>query len=298
MTRTVAISGVAGQLGSQVLAHARRLAGPDAHIVGLTRKPEAAPVAVREGCELRQADFAEPAALASALHGVDDFLMVSIEGDDTLRLALHTAAAQAAASAGVGRIVYTSFFDVDPASPSIVARVHRQSEEAIAATGCRHTFLRNGPYVDNIARAIATAARSAAGIFKMASGDVRMPFITRADLALAAAHALVGAAPSDRTYRLSGAELLSYQQLCELIGARLGRPVRHESMSDDDYRAELAAQHLAPPLQERRLAYVRAMKEGFMSALTDDFQTLTRRQPQPMREAVAGLDLSTPQVPH
>lgn len=246
---------------------------------------------------MRQADFADPAGFAQALRGVDTLLMISIEAEDGVRLRLHTQAAHAAAQAGVQRIVYTSFFDVAEESPSLVARMHRGTEEAIAATGCAYTFLRNGPYVDNIALRIAQAARDD-GIFRMASGNARLPFISRTDLALAAAHALLNREPGNAVYRLSGAELLSYQQLCDAIGSTVGHTVRHMHITDDAYRAELRAEGLSEPLQQRRMSYVRAMREGFMTALTDDFARLVGRPPRAMAEVIPALNLQPGQSVH
>jgi len=64
------------------------------------------------------------------------------------------------------------------------------------------------------------------GVFRMASGEARMPFIARADLGLAAAHALVKADVDTAVDWLSGAQPLSYQQLCGLVSGAVAAPVR------------------------------------------------------------------------
>jgi NAD(P)H dehydrogenase (quinone) len=118
--------------------------------------------------------------------------------------------AYAARRAGVQRIVYTSFFDVDPESPSIVARVHRESEPAIRATGCDCVLLRDGPYAENMALRVATAAREG-GVFRMPGSDARLPYIGRDDLADAAVAALIGDRAGQSAWRLAGPELVSFQ---------------------------------------------------------------------------------------
>ena len=295
--RTVAITGATGNFGRAVLGQLRPLLPANVRVRACMRDPDRFDQRKTEVDEVCRVDFADPDALAIAFQNVDTLLLVSIEGDDDLRVRLHGQAAAAAARAGVRRIIYTSFFDVAPESPSVVARVHRLSEEAIRNSGCAYTFLRNGPYVDNIALSIADAAH-ARGFFRMASGETRMPFIARADLALAAACALTDTPSGNETYRLSGPELLSYQALCDLVGTAVGAPVRHVSMSDGDYRAELDMQGLSPALRDRRIAYVQAMRMGFMTALTEDFQRLVGRAPCAMREVVPGLDLSPGQTAH
>lgn len=295
--RTVAITGATGNFGRAVISQLGPLLPANVRVRACVRDPDRLDHRTGAVDEVRRANFADPDSLDIAFQNVDTLLLVSIEGDDDLRVRLHGQATAAASRAGVRRIIYTSFFDVAPDSPSVVARVHRLSEEAIRNSGCSYTFLRNGPYVDNIAVSIADAARTR-GIFRMASGETRMPFIARADLALAAASALAATTEGNETYRLSGPELLTYQGLCGLIGTAVGVPVRHASISDDDYRAELEAQALSPALRDRRIAYVQAMRMGFMTALTDDFHRLVGQVPRAMREVVPGLDLSLGRAAH
>ncbi len=293
---TIAITGATGQFGRAVLSHLAGLIPEDTRVVACTRNPDQCDRTGRVD-EVRKADFADPKSLDAAWGGVDTLLLVSIEGDDDVRTRLHAQAVTAAARAAVRRIVYTSFFDVAPDSPSVVARVHRLTEAAIEQSGCAYTLLRNGPYVDNIASSVASAARRD-GLFRMASGEARMPFIARADLALAAAHALVRDDVDNAIYRLSGAELLSYQQLCKLVGVAVGAPVRHVTISDEDYRDELNAQGLSPALQARRIAYVQAMRQGYMTALTADFERLVGRAPQLMSAVIPQLDLAPGRAAH
>ncbi len=293
---TLAITGATGQFGRAVLSHLAGLIPADTCVVACTRNPDQCDSTGRID-EVRKADFADPKSLDGAFSGVDTLLLVSIEGDDDVRTRLHIQAFEAAACAGVRRIVYTSFFDVVADSPSVVARVHRLTEAAICQSGCAYTLLRNGPYVDNIALSVASAARRD-GVFRMASGEARMPFIARADLALAAAHALVTDDVDNAVYRLSGAELLSYQQLCELVSVAVAAPVRHVTISDDAYRDELNAQGLSKALQARRIAYVQAMRQGFMTALTADFERLVGHAPQRMSAVIRELDLSPGRAAH
>ena len=287
---TLAVTGATGQLGRHVLERLRLQAPAGTRVIACSRDP--ARLADAPCDEARQADFNDPHAVEGALSGVHRVLIVSIEGDDNMRVRAHTQAAQAARRAGVQRIVYTSFFDVDPASPSIVARVHRESEAAIRATGCDCVLLRNGPYVENMALRVAAAAREG-GVFRMPGGDAQLPYIGRDDLAAAAAAALVGPAEGQVAWRLAGPQLVSFGELCERVGRTIQRRVRYEPMTDEEYRVELKAQGLSVDLQHRRLAYVRAMRDGFMTALTDDFERLVGRPPQPLDEVLPTLDLAS-----
>lgn len=292
---SLAVTGASGQLGQLVLQQLRLQAPAGTRVIGCSRDPERLRGLPCD--EARAADFADAASVERAFRGVDRVLLVSIEGDDDMRTRAHMLAAQAAHRAGVKRIVYTSFFDVNPASPSVVARVHRDSEAAVRATGCDCVLLRNGPYLDNMALRVATAAREG-GVFRMPAGQAQMPFIARTDLADAATAALLGDLTGQMAWRLSGPELLGFDALCNQVGQTIGLPVRYEPMSDAEYLQELAAQGLPPALQARRLAYVQAMRAGFMTALTDDFRRLVGRSPKTPHEALSQIDLSAGQRLH
>ena len=235
--------------------------------------------------------------MQAALAGVDRVLLVSIEGDDDMRVRAHAQAAEAARGAGVQRIVYTSFFDVDPASPSIVARVHRESEAAIRATGCDCTLLRDGPYAENMYLRIATAAREG-GVFRMPAGDARLALHRPRRPGGGGGRALLGDLPGQTAWRLAGAELLGLEALCDWSGRAIDMPVRYDPMEGRSVSAGACRARPVAGLGQRRLAYVQAMRMGFMTALSGDFERLVGRAPQAMHALIPTLDLSPGQRLH
>ncbi|MEI7297470.1 SDR family oxidoreductase [Paraburkholderia tropica] len=286
----IGITGATGHLGREVIAN---LAGCDVtgeKIIACTRHPQTSSFSADLVDEIRRADFADVATLPAAFSGLSTLLLISVEGNDEDRIRLHANAVNAAQKAGVERIVYTSFFDIDPQSPSTVARVHRLTEEHIQASGCAWTFLRNGPYVDNIARRIAEASLTD-GVFRMASGTARLPFIARSDLAKAAARAVTLLEPGNHAYRLSGPELLSYHELTTLVSRMVGKPLTYSAIPDDEYRQVLRDEGLPPELEARRMAYSQAIRAGYMTALTDDFERLVGHMPQRMEESLRMIPL-------
>jgi len=58
----------------------------------------------------------------------------------------------------------------------------------------------------------------------------------------------------------------------------------------------LNAQGLTPALKARRIAYVQAMRQGFMTDLTADFERLVGHAPQLMSAVIPQLDLSPGRV--
>ena len=102
--RTIAITGVTGALGGEVV---RLLAGADLRLDLrlLARDPARAPAV---DTDVRRCDYGDAASGVEALRGVDTLLMVSAS-ESADRRAQHRTFVEAAARAGVRRIVYTSF---------------------------------------------------------------------------------------------------------------------------------------------------------------------------------------------
>src|SRR5215217_4645184 len=131
----IAVTGATGGLGGRV---ARRLAGR-----GVAQR-----LVVRDAARAPELDGAEVAeATRRALDGVATLLLVSAsEAAD--RVKLHTTAVDAAVAAGVERVVYTSFFGAAPDCTFTFGRDHWHTEQALAASGLRSTFLRDNLYID------------------------------------------------------------------------------------------------------------------------------------------------------
>src|SRR5690242_12365772 len=99
----IAISGATGRLGGRVA----RLVGGSPRL--LVRDAGRAPA----GADVAVADYADGAAVRDALAGVDTVLMVSA-AETPDRVAQHRSFVDAAAAAGVGHLVYTSFAGASP----------------------------------------------------------------------------------------------------------------------------------------------------------------------------------------
>ena len=98
--------------------------------------------------EIREADYDRPATLVKAFTGVDKLLLISANDLSGVRLAQHKAAIDAAKSAGVKLIAYTSILHTDT-SELILTEEHRATEAYLKASGVPHVLLRNGWYTEN-----------------------------------------------------------------------------------------------------------------------------------------------------
>jgi len=128
MSPVIAVTGATGALGGRV---ADRLAGaPGVRLRLVVRDAGRAPRVPGADVVANPGGYADGAGFAAALEGVHTLYLVSAaEAED--RLSQHYTAVDAAAAAGVQRIVYTSFLEARPDSTFTLGRQHALTEERI-----------------------------------------------------------------------------------------------------------------------------------------------------------------------
>ena len=122
--------------------------------------------------------------MRAALQGAHTlFLVPAAEAPD--RVDQHRAAVDAAAAAGVQRIVYLSFLRAAPDATFTLARDHWHTEQHVRAAGPAWTFLRMSLYLDFI-----PSMAGPDGVIRGPAGDGRVAAVLRDDVAAAAAPVL------------------------------------------------------------------------------------------------------------
>ncbi|MFE0592087.1 NAD(P)H-binding protein [Micromonospora echinospora] len=200
----LAVTAATGALGRLAVAQLLRRVPPE-RVVAVVRNPGRA---ADLGVEVRHGDYDDPESLTRAFTGVTQLLFVSSpELAPARRVAQHRAVVDAAVRARVEGVVYTGFLPVTG-----LFEAHRSTEEALTASGLPCTLLRNPLYTE----AFVDAAVGAKELVH-ATGGRGLNTATRADLAEAAAVALVDPGRRGRTYELTG-PLWTYPQLARSLG--------------------------------------------------------------------------------
>jgi uncharacterized protein YbjT (DUF2867 family) len=265
----IAVTGSTGAVGSRVAA---RLAELGARRRLVVRDPARAPD--DPGAEIRVASgYADAAAMRAALEGADTvLLMPARESED--RVQEHLGAVDAAAAAGVRRIVYLSFIGAAPDAVFTLARDHWATEERIRATGLAHTFLRMNIYMDFVPSMVGED-----GVIRGPGGDGRMGAILRDDVAAAAAAVLTSGGHDGRAYELTGPEAFSFAQAAEALSRLTGRAVAYEEETEEQAWASRRASG-APDWEIRGwVSSYLAVRAGELAAVTGDVRALTGRDP-------------------
>ncbi|MBM7519852.1 SDR family oxidoreductase [Nocardioides nitrophenolicus] len=238
---SLVVTGATGHLGRHVIAALLDQGVPADQVVALGRDEERLAGLAALGVTTRQVDYADAEGLAAAFAGADRVLFIS--GSEVgQRLPQHQNVVDAARSAGVGLLAYTSIPHADTSGLALAVE-HRATEEAILASGLPHTFLRNSWYLENYTDQLPTYAEH--GTVLGAARDGRVSAATRADFAVAAAAALLLEQPK-AVYELGGAGF-SLEELATTVGEVLGKEVTYTDLPADELTAALVGAGLPEP---------------------------------------------------
>lgn len=270
----LAITGSTGHIGGAVT---RELAGEGRALRLLCRNPQNAPTL--DGAVAIRSFYANDDATRASLAGVDVLFMVSgSESPD--RLDQHRAFIDAAAAAGVGHIVYTSFAGAAPDATFTLARDHWATEQHILGSGISYTFLRNSFYTDVFPEFVGED-----GILRGPAADGRLAPVTRADVARVAAAVLKDpAAHTNTAYTLTGPEALNLTEVTQIISEVTGRTVTyHDETVEEAYESRRRWE--APPwLYDAWVSTYIAIAAGDFDHMTDDVRSVTGHEPESLRQ--------------
>lgn len=280
----ILVTGATGKLGSKVVEALLRTV-PAERLAVSVRQPEKAEALRLKGIEVRHGDFDRPESLDRAFAGVDRLLLISADGDNETRIRQHAAAVAAAERAGVGFIAYTSAANAAE-STLFLAEVHKNTEEAIRATGIPYSFLRNNWYLENEIGTIQAVLAGAPWLTSAGTGKVG--WAVRGDYAEAAAAVLAGDGHENTVYELSG-KPLSQEALASLLGEVLGREVPVQQVDDAAY-AEIMKNAGVPEFVLPILTGIQsAIRDGALDIISDDLTKLLGRPLTPLKDALDGI---------
>ena len=117
----ILLTGVRGNFGRACASQLLELCPPE-NLVFTSSSAEGLDAYTRTGVETRIADFNDPDGLLHAFSGADTAILISAPFVGPRRRAAHKAAVDAAVSAGVDKIVYTSSAGADSEGLSAKAR--------------------------------------------------------------------------------------------------------------------------------------------------------------------------------
>jgi NAD(P)H dehydrogenase (quinone) len=275
----IGITGATGQLGRLVVSKLKNKVSAD-NIVALARSQQKG---ADLGVTVREADYAMPETLNSALEGIDTLLLIS-SSEVGQRATQHHNVIEAAKKAGVKWIVYTSLLHADTSSLSL-AEEHRQTEAELKQSGIPHTILRNGWYTENYSGSIPGAL--AGGAFIGSAGDGKISSASREDFADAAVAVLTGQGHEGKIYELAGDEAYTLNDLAAEISRQTGKDIPYKNLPETDYATALAGFGLPEGLAKAIAGWDVSASKGDLYDDSRQLSKLIGHPTTPMKETVA-----------
>lgn len=263
------VAGATGNVGGEVV---KALVAQGRRVRALVR--DAGRAKLPEGAEAAVGDLDRPESLEPWLGGVEAVFLLPGFADmpgvyERLR------------GAGVERVVQLSGSSTEVGNPeNAVTAMMIRSEAAARESGLRWTALRPSGFMSNTLRWLPQLREG--DVVRAPWGDVPVACIDPADIAAVAVAALTDDAHDGRVYRLSGPRAMVPAEQIAVLGEVLGRPLRFESLTLEETRAELEA-----TMPDK---YVRAFWEFYVDGTLDesgvfpDVERVTGRPPRTFGE--------------
>lgn len=279
----IAVTGATGKLGRLVinglLEHV-----PPGEIVAAVRNPQKAADLAARGVQVREADYDKPETLRTAFAGVDTLLLISGSDLGADRVVQHQNAIDAAKTAGVKLLAYTSELHADT-SPLMLAQVHKKTEESIRNAGLPFVFLRNGWYFENQTAMLGPAVQH--GAIAGSAGEGRFASAAISDYAAAAVAVLTGLGHENKVYELAGDAPYTLSELAAEVSRQSGKPIAYNNLSPEDYQNALVGFGLPAFMAELLVDAEVGASQGALDDATGDLHALIGRPTTTLAEAVA-----------
>jgi uncharacterized protein YbjT (DUF2867 family) len=269
----ILVTGATGMFGSGIT---EQLAERGVPLRAMTSRSANAAALARPGVEPVVADMDRPETLAAAMDGIETVFLVTPMDD---RVGIREAnVLEAAQRSGVRRIV--KLYGAVEHRGDALAQLHEASVEAIRQSGLEWALLSPTSVLETSLLSMIPWIE-AVGAIVASAGEGKVAHVARDDVARAGAAVLSERHENARNYVITGPELLTLGELCDIISRVTGRSVPYYDVSDEDLEKALVEQAGMTP-QEAEIGVIchfRAWRRGDAEACTDTYRELTGRAP-------------------
>lgn len=175
-------------------------------------------------------------------------------------------------------IVYTSMVQARPNAIFQGTATQYHTEELIKESGIPYTFFRNSMYMEAISELIGDAVET--NIIRYPSGNGRVNFVSRADIAEAIANVLTAGDHSNQTYEITGVRAYTFAELAKLIHPEM----KHLDIADSIFRQELVDYQLSGDVVSLLSSMADGIKHGEFSHTSYALEGLLGRKPLGLKE--------------
>ncbi|MEU1558570.1 SDR family oxidoreductase [Streptomyces scabiei] len=278
---SIVVTGATGHLGKFVVEGLLEKV-PAEQITAVVRSEEKAAGFAARGVKVAVADYSAPETFDGVFAAGDRVLLISSSEVDKDRTAQHRVVIDAAKTAGVALLAYTSA----PGSlTAALADDHRATEEALLASGLPYALLRNGWYHENYTEQLAPVLQYNA--VTHAAGEGRVSSAPRADYAAAAVAVLTGEGHENQTYELGGDIAWSFAEYAAELSAQTGKEIANNPVPADALVGILTGAGLPEGFAAVLAGVDASIEKGELAISSGDLSRLIGRPTTPLADSIA-----------
>lgn len=275
----IGISGASGKLGQATLVELQARGAKD-RVVGITRSPQA----LEGAAQTRLGDYDQPDTLLHAYSGLERLLLIpSADLRPGVRGVQLKAAIDAAVQAGVAHIFLISACGTREVPDGTLNAGYWIGEQHLIRTAPKWTILRMNYYAEAMADEVMMSLDQ--GVLP-GLGDERVAYVSRDDLAAAAAGALVGEGHVGAIYNITGPAIVTGPERAAIASAVFGKPLQYVAISPDQLGAGLTQAGLPAEAVDAVIEIKHTFVEGNFDILTNDVQRLSGHVPKSLRDVL------------
>jgi uncharacterized protein YbjT (DUF2867 family) len=268
----ILVTGATGKTGGEV---ARQLAAAGVPFRALIRNPDKAEELSALGAELVVGNIADQAFLARALSGIDKAFLVMPNNEE--QLILEKQFTDAAAAAGVQHLVYLSSLESVPESKNPITQNHVAAENHIRESGMNWTIMRPTFFMQNF-ETYAPRIREARQIV-MPVGNGTVSATDLRDVGEVIRDVLTRPGHENKSYDLTGPELLSFAEIAERFSKVLRAPVEFIDQPMGEFAELLQTLGLSEWRVDAVCKELEAIGAGVVDHTTDTVEEILGRPP-------------------
>ncbi|MEQ1945352.1 SDR family oxidoreductase [Mesorhizobium sp. VNQ89] len=274
----IGVSGASGNLGRAIVRELQ--ARNQGHkIVAISRTPKSS-----DGVEGREGDYDKPETLATAYAGLDKVILIPT-GDlrPGMRGSQNETAIAAAVAAGVKHIVLLSAAGTrEQAEPAIGASYWR-GEQALIRAAPQWTILRMNYYAQALADEVKQSASSGA---LTGLAENKVAFVSREDVAAAAAGIVLTEGHSGAIYNATGAKSYTGAERAALASEVLGTQIGFAVVPVEALQTGMAQMGLPDFVINAVVGIQQDFAFGAFDVVTGDVEKLAGRPPKDLRDVL------------
>ncbi|WP_430402072.1 SDR family oxidoreductase [Fluviicola sp.] len=279
----ILVTGATGILGNAVIETLLKKISPQ-QIHVLSRNEEKLLKMQSNRLKTFHGDYDDFDSLVKAMDGVDTVLLISA-GDEGDRMQQHKNAVDAAKKVGVASIAYTSrcLRDRNTLVNALMLN-HFDTEDYIKESGLNYTIFRNILYMDVIPMFVGKQVFET-GISQPA-GDGKVAFALRKEMGEAMANVLLNEPCENKTYRFTGNEAHSFDDVASTLTELSGKEVKYTPVEASAFEASMLEKGLPASMVKKIIGFNTDIKNNQESEITDDLEIHLGRKPTSLKDGL------------